>query len=385
MNPRLEQLYAYPFERLRALHHGLSTPEGLKPINLGIGEPQHPTPEVIKQSLAENLHLLGKYPPTGGTPELRSAISDWLQQRYGVAADPATEILPVAGSREALFGFAQAVLDPADPGATLLPNPFYQIYEGAAIMAGSEPVYVPTPAPSFLTDWSRVSAETWAKTKLIYVCSPGNPAGAVMGLEDWKEVFALADRVGAVIAADECYSEIYLGEAPMGALQAAQLLGRGNERLVVFNSLSKRSSAPGLRSGFVAGDPAVISKFLRYRTYHGAAPSLLTQKASEAAWSDEHHVVENLDKYREKFKLAARIRPGLNLPAGGFFLWLPVENDEDFSRQAYTQAGLTLLPGRYLARKVDGENPGEGYVRIALVADVAECEEALLRLSQLLP
>lgn len=382
MNPRLDQLFAYPFERLRELHQGLSAPVGLKPINLGIGEPQHPTPDVIKQTLAQNLHLLGKYPPTGGTPELRQTIAEWIRRRYDVRLDPGA-ILPVSGTREALFGFAQAVVNPSNPGVVLLPNPFYQIYEGAAILAGAKPVYVATPAPDFMPQWSSVSDADWGGTQLIYVCSPGNPAGAVMGLADWGELFERADRVGAVIAADECYSEIYQDEPPVGALQAAKELGRGNERLIVFNSLSKRSSSPGLRSGFVAGDPAIIQKFLLYRTYHGAAPSLLVQKVSEAAWADEDHVVENRLKYRAKFEAAERVLGQTCTPNGGFFIWMPVENDVEFSRRAFTEQGLTVLPGTYLGREVDGVNPGTGYVRIALVADIAECEQALNRLAQL--
>ncbi|CAN5364197.1 hypothetical protein BH11ARM1_BH11ARM1_15910 [soil metagenome] len=264
MNPRLELLHAYPFERLRKLLVGAELPSGLSPINLGIGEPQHPTPALITQAITSNLHLLGKYPPTAGTPELRSAISQWIFRRYGITApDPDREVLPVAGTREALFAFAQAVLDPSDPGVVLLPNPFYQIYEGAALMAGAEPVYVATPKSNgYLPDWSSVPADVWPRVRLVYVCSPGNPTGAVMGESDWQEIFALADKYGFVIAADECYSEIYNGDAPVGALQ----VGAGRSGLVSFNSLSKRSSAPGLRSGFVAGDAEILAKFLLYRT-----------------------------------------------------------------------------------------------------------------------
>jgi N-succinyldiaminopimelate aminotransferase len=385
VNPRLELLHPYPFEKLRFLHEGVIPTSGLKPINLGIGEPQHPTPKVITEALTSNLHLLGKYPPTGGSQELREAISNWIGRRYGIPTpDPVKEVLPVAGTREALFGFAQAILDPSDPGVVLLPNPFYQIYEGAAIMAGAEPFYVPTPAEKgFLPDWSAVPESVWPRVKLAYVCSPGNPAGAVFGTKDWQEIFELGDKFGFIIAADECYSEIYNGPAPTGALEAAAKLGRSSERLVSFNSLSKRSSAPGLRSGFVTGDPAIIESFLLYRTYHGAAPSSLTQAASVPAWNDEVHVEENRSKYRAKFEAARKIFPEIEIPAGGFFLWLPVDDDEQLSKNALQQGALTILPGRYLARETNGVNPGLGYVRIALVAELDVCTEALERLSKI--
>ena len=385
MNPRLDLLHPYPFEKLRLLHLGLTPPKGLKPINLGIGEPQHPTPAVITDALISNMHLLGKYPPTGGSPELRAAISNWIASRYAIPApNPATSVIPVAGTREALFAFAQAVLDPADPGVTLLPNPFYQIYEGAALLAGSEPFYVATPAEkSFMPDWDSIPPGTWPKVKLAYVCSPGNPAGAVFGLQDWKAIFDLSDQYGFIVVADECYSEIYTDVPPIGALEAAHRLGRTMERIVSFNSLSKRSSAPGLRSGFIAGDPEVLAKFLLYRTYHGAAPSSLTQAASEAAWAEETHVVESRQKYQSKFAAAKQILPSAPTPPGGFFLWHRVENDEEFSKRAFAEAGLTTLPGRYLAREVEGSNPGVGYVRLALVAELEICTEALERLREI--
>lgn len=401
MNPRLGLLQPYAFEKLRWLLEGIRPPDGLTPISLSVGEPQHPTPAVIKDAVTANLHLLGKYPPTQGTPEIRSAISNWIGRRYGVTPpDPDREVLPVAGSREALFAFAQAVLDPADPGIVLLPNPFYMIYEGAALLAGAEPFYVPTPRDKgFLPDWGAVPAHVWPRVRLVYACSPGNPAGAVMGLEEWRELFALADRYGFVIAADECYSEIFCGPElgldegsigephfgggpPTGALEAAARLSFGG-KVVSFNSLSKRSSAPGLRSGFVAGHAEVIQKFLAYRTYHGAAPSLLTQVASVAAWSDEDHVLENRAKYRAKFQAASRILPEARVPEGGFFLWLEVDDDEAFAKRALAEQGVTVLPGRYLGRDVCGKNPGAGYVRIALVAEPDVCAEALERLSKI--
>lgn len=384
MNPRLDLLHPYPFERLRRLLEGAVPPVDLKPINLGIGEPQHPTPGVITQAITDNLKLLGKYPPTAGTPELRTAISEWLARRYAIPApDPPKEVLPVAGSREALFAFGQAVLDPSDPGVVLLPNPFYQIYEGAAIVAGARPVYVPTPVESgFLPDWNAVPADVWPQVRLVYVCSPGNPCGAVMAENDWRALFELADRYGFVIAADECYSEIYFDEPPMGALEAAHRLGRSNERIVVFNSLSKRSSAPGLRLGFVAGDAEILKKFTLYRTYHGAAPSWLTQVAGEAAWRDEAHVEENREKYRAKFRMAEEVlgKGRVTIPDGGFFLWFAVNDAEQSVRRLYEHVGLTVLPGPYLAREVDGKNPGDGFLRIALVPDLEVCREALERL-----
>jgi N-succinyldiaminopimelate aminotransferase len=383
MNPRLDLLHPYPFERLRRLFAGV-TPGGPE-INLGIGEPQHPTPTIITDALKSAMPLLGKYPPTAGTPALRETIATWLTRRYGISIEE-KEVLPVAGSREALFAFAQAVLDPADPGVVVIPNPFYQIYEGAALMAGAEPFYVPADG---VPDWSAVPSDVWPRVKLVYVCSPGNPTGAVLNLDDWNEIFARADAYGFVIAADECYSEIY-GETPsLGALQAAKELGRSNERLVVFNSLSKRSSAPGLRSGFVAGDPDIIAKFLLYRTYHGCAPGLHVQAASVAAWGDEAHVEENRAKYRAKFDDALQV-PGDDFhpgrPAGGFFLWLPVygkAGDEGFAKELFATTGITVLPGSYLGREVKGDNPGSGYVRIALVPELEVCHRALRQIGNL--
>ncbi len=373
MNPRLDLLHPYPFERLRLLFAGV-TP-GKNEINLGIGEPQHPTPSILTDALREAMPLLGKYPPTAGTPALRQAIAAWHDRRYGVVVEE-NEILPVAGTREALFAFAQAVIDPADPGVVLLPNPFYQIYEGAAIMAGAEPFYVPTPAENgYLPDWSQVPADIWPRVKLAFVCSPGNPTGAVLGVDGWNEIFAYADRYGFVVAADECYSEIYNGEPPIGALQAAKALGRSHERIVSFNSLSKRSSAPGLRSGFVAGDREIMAKFLLYRTYQGCAPGLHVQTASVAAWSDEAHVEENRAKYRAKFELSQSVPP-----AGGFFLWRRVEDDEAFAKDLYAREGVTVLPGSYLGRDSGSGNPGKGFVRIALVPEIEICKEALSRI-----
>jgi len=386
VNPLLENLHPYPFERLRLLLSGLKPDPGATPINLGIGEPQHPTAEVILTGLAENTALLGKYPPTGGTPELRHSISHWVARRYAIAApNPDREVLPVAGTREALFAFAQAVLNPKEDSVVLLPNPFYQIYEGAAIMAGAEPFYVPTPEEKdYLPDWTVVPAEVWPRVRLAYVCSPGNPSGSVMSLDDWQEVFRLSDQFGFIVAADECYSEIYNGEPPIGALEAAVKLGRSNERIVVFNSLSKRSSAPGLRSGFVAGDPDILAKFLLYRTYHGAAPSSQVQAASAAAWSEETHVEQNRRKYQDKYEMVRRILPDARIPAGGFFLWHRCDDDETLVKTLYQRAGLTVLPGRYLGRDVNGTNPGLNHIRIALVPELETCEAALIKLRDIL-
>lgn len=381
MNPRLDLLQPYPFERLRQLLSDLKA--GNTPINLGIGEPQHPTPDVVTRALTEAMPLLGKYPPTGGTPELRNSIASWHRRRYGIELSPEREVIPVAGSREALFAFAQAVVDPMDPGVVLLPNPFYQIYEGAAIMAGARPFFVPLNDRG-LMDWTSVPEDVWPHVRLVYVCSPGNPSGAVMSREDWGELFALADRYPFIIAADECYSEIYNGEPPIGALQAADALGRSRARIVSFNSLSKRSSCPGLRSGFVAGDETLLKRFLLYRTYQGCAPSLVVQHASVAAWDDEAHVEENRAKYRAKFEIARQILPSAVIPAGGFFLWQPVEDDEATARRAFAEAGVTVLPGCYLAREFQGRDPGAGFMRIALVAEAETIEQALLRLRPLL-
>ena len=367
MNPLLDKLNPYPFEKLRALLAGTTPNPQLSAINLSIGEPKHPTPQLVKDALASNLDGLAAYPATAGTPELREAISRWLARRYGIPApDAASEVLPVNGSREALFAFAQTVLAPG--GRVVCPNPFYQIYEGAALLAGAEPVYG-EPA-----DWNAV--------QLLYVCSPANPSGKVIGLQDWKRLFELSDRHGFVIASDECYSEIYFDRPPLGSLEACDKLGRSYERVVAFSSLSKRSNCPGMRSGFAAGDPALIRKFLLYRTYHGSAMSLPVQKASIAAWSDEKHVVENRRLYAEKF---AKVVPILKAerPDGGFYLWLktPID-DAAFARRLHREYNVLVLPGSFLARDAAGGNPGKNRIRVALVAPVEECVEAAQRLQR---
>jgi N-succinyldiaminopimelate aminotransferase len=390
MNPLLSRLQPYPFERLRQLFVGVTPNPAYRPISLGIGEPKHPTPEFIKQALTESLSGLATYPATAGEPHLREAFRHWLQTRYGLmAVDANTQMLPVNGSREALFAFAQTVIDPTKKPVVVCPNPFYQIYEGAALLAGAEPYYAPSdPARNFAVDWDSVPLEVWARTQLLFVCSPGNPTGAVMPLEEWKKLFELSDRHGFVIASDECYSEIYFtGEPPLGGLQAAAKLGRADFRnLVSFTSLSKRSNVPGMRSGFVAGDAALMKKFLLYRTYHGSAMSPVIQKASIAAWGDEQHVAENRALYRQKFTevtpMLARVLD-VKLPDAGFYLWAGVGgSDTEFARDLLAQYNVTVLPGSYLARESGGMNPGSGRIRMALVAPTAECVEAAQRIVQ---
>ncbi len=388
MNPRLQSLQPYPFEKLRSLFEGVKPNPGLAHISLGIGEPRHPTPELIKRALSENLAKLATYPPTAGGDALRQAIAEWLVRRYRLRSiDWKTEVLPVNGSREALFAFAQTVVDPRGDAVVVCPNPFYQIYEGAALLAGARPHYVNTTADrGFAPDYASIPQEVWRRTQLLYVCSPGNPTGKVLSLAEWREIFVLADRHGFIVASDECYSEIYFDEAapPLGALQAAAQLGRGFERLVMFSSLSKRSNVPGMRSGFVAGDAAVLKAFLLYRTYHGGAMNPAIQEASVAAWNDEYHVRENRRKYAEKF---ARVTPIVQTavevehPDAGFYLWVrtPIE-DTEFARRLYAEQHLTVLPGSFLARDSGGINPGAGYVRMALVADIGECLEAARRI-----
>jgi len=394
MNPLLSRLQPYPFERLRKLFAGVQPPAGVRPISLGIGEPRHATPAFIEQALSADLGGLAKYPATAGEPALREACAQWARQRYGIALDAATQVLPVNGSREALFAFTQVVVDASQDGARVIcPNPFYQIYEGATLLAGAQPYYAPSDAArNFAVDWDSVPADVWEKTQLIFVCSPGNPTGAVMPLAEWEKLFALSDRYGFVIASDECYSEIYFdGTAPLGGLEAAQRLGRTDyKNLLMFTSLSKRSNVPGLRSGFVAGDAALIKAFLLYRTYHGGAMSPVVQTASMAAWADEAHVEENRRLYREKFNqvtpVLARVMD-VRLPDASFYLWAGIPeslglDDADFARELYAATGVTVLPGSYLAREANSRNPGAGRVRMALVAETAECLEAAQRIAQ---
>lgn len=391
MNPYLDRLQPYPFEKLRALFAGLTPPAELKPIRLSIGEPQHATPAFILQTLTDSLAGMANYPTTLGGDALREAIARWLEHRFGLPAiDAASQVLPVNGSREALFAFAQCVIDGTRPGAKVVsPNPFYQIYEGAALLAGAQPIFLNNlPENGFASDFDAIPESTWRDVQLLFVCSPGNPTGRVLTLAEWARLFELSDRHGFVIAADECYSEIYFDEAapPIGALQAAHACGRTDFRnLVVFSSLSKRSNVPGMRSGFVAGDAKVLKSFLLYRTYHGCAMSTPIQAASAAAWSDEAHVVENRRKYCEKFDrmtpiVARHLEVGR--PDAGFYLWArtPIA-DTEFARRLQAAYNVTVLPGSFLARESNGVNPGAGFVRIALVAETAECLEAAERIA----
>ena len=386
MNPRLGLLKPYPFEKLRALLAGVAAPAGLAPVNLSIGEPQHPTPAFLVKAVADNLGGLARYPLTRGMPELRAAIAAWLVRRHGLPGiDAETQVLPTLGSREALFAIAQALLDPGEHDALVVcPNPFYQIYEGAALLGGARPFFVnSSPSAGFAPDWAAVPEHVWKRTRLVFACSPNNPNGRVATLAEWENLFTLADRHGFTIVADECYSEIYFDESapPLGALAAAHRLGRRDfARLVVMGSLSKRSNVPGLRSGFAAGDAGVLRDFLLYRTYHGSAMSNSVQLASIAAWNDEAHVRENRRLYREKFAaFFDLVNPVLPLvhPEAAFYYWAAVPgDDESFARDLYAAANVTVLPGSYLSREAHGTNPGRGHVRIALVSTVAEAAEA---------
>lgn len=393
MNPHLNVLHPYPFEKLRALLAEAMPPAELKAIRLSIGEPQHPTPQFIRDTLTQNLNGLATYPTTAGLPILRETIATWLSKRFSLQGiDAMRQVLPVNGSREALFAFAQAIVDSNQQNALVAcPNPFYQIYEGAAYLAGAQPVFLnQTAANDYVLQLDELTPEQWNRVQLLYVCSPSNPCGKVFDLAQWKALFELADRYDFVIASDECYSEIYFDEdnPPIGALQAAVQLGRFDfTRLVVFGSLSKRSNVPGLRSGFVAGDANILQKFLLYRTYHGCAMSETVQHASVAAWQDETHVQENRRLYREKFAQVGKILAphlGIQQPDAGFYFWANIErytgDDCDFARNLFAQTHVTVLPGQYLARKAHGTNPGENFVRIALVATLEECVEAAHRI-----
>jgi len=390
VNPRLSRLQPYPFEKLRDLFAGV-TPPALPPIRLSIGEPQHPTPAFIREALSAHVDGLSVYPTTAGEDSLREAMATWFKRRFQLhRLDAATEVLPVNGSREALFALAQTVIDASRPSPLVAcPNPFYQIYEGAALLAGAEPVFFnQTAANGFGIELDTIEPAEWERVQLMYVCSPGNPAGGVLTMADWKAIFELSDRYGFVVASDECYSEIYFDEAapPIGGLQAASQLGRDDYRnLVVFTSLSKRSNVPGLRSGGVAGDARLMKSFLAYRTYHGSAMGPTAQHTSIAAWKDEAHVLENRDRYRAKFDAALRLlSPVLNVyrPGGSFYLWAGTpEDDAAFARELYRATNVTVLAGQYLGRDAHGINPGAGYVRIALVPDYDACLQAVERIA----
>lgn len=392
MNPHLTQLQPYPFEKLRQLFAGIKPNPDFREIKLSIGEPQHATPALIKEALTAGLDGLANYPTTLGSVPLRQAIAGWLERRYGLPdIDTETQIIPVNGSREALFSFAQTVIDPTKGYVPLIvsPNPFYQIYEGAAYLAGAEPRFLNTlPENNFAFDYGTLSDAEWQRVQLFYVCSPGNPTGKVLNLDDWQQLFALSDKYGFVIASDECYSEIFFDEKnpPLGGMQAAKLLGRGFERLVMFSSLSKRSNVPGMRSGFVAGDAAILRNYLLYRTYHGSAMNPAVQAASAVAWNDEAHVRENRRQYAEKFAAVTPLLSramGASLPDAGFYLWsrTPANmSDTEFAQRLLADYNVLVVPGSYLARETKGVNPGAGFVRIALVAPLADCVEAAERI-----
>jgi N-succinyldiaminopimelate aminotransferase len=391
MNNALNQLQPYPFEKLRALLGSVTPNPAKRPIALSIGEPKHSSPAFVKQALADNLDQMAVYPTTLGIPALREAIAQWAERRFEVPAgwlDPARHVLPVNGTREALFAFTQTVVQRDVDGLVVSPNPFYQIYEGAAFLAGAQPHYLPClDSNGFNPDFDAVSADVWKRCQILFLCSPGNPTGALVPMHTLKKLIALADEYDFVIAADECYSELYFDEQtpPPGLLSACAELGRSDfKRCVVFHSLSKRSNLPGLRSGFVAGDAEILKAFLLYRTYHGCAMPVQTQLASVAAWNDEAHVLANRDLYREKFDAVLDIlAPVLDVqrPDGSFYLWPKVPMDDaEFCRQLFEQEHVTVVPGSYLSREVDGLNPGAGRVRMALVAPLAECVEAAERI-----
>ena len=391
MNNALNLLHPYPFEKLRALLAGVQPPADKRAIALSIGEPKHRSPDFVAQTLADNLDQLAVYPTTLGIPALRDAIARWCEGRFGLAAealDPARHVLPVNGTREALFAFTQAVVDRDADGLVVSPNPFYQIYEGAALLAGATPHYLPCLEQNgFNPDFDAVPAEIWQRCQILFLCSPGNPTGALVLLETLKKLIALADEHDFVIAADECYSELYFVEAnpPAGLLSACAALGRDDyKRCVVFHSLSKRSNLPGLRSGFVAGDAEILKAFLLYRTYHGCAMPVQTQLASIAAWNDEIHVRANRELYRAKFDAVLDIlAPVMDVqrPDGGFYLWprTPID-DQQFTRELFAHEHVTVVPGSYLSREVNGASPGANRVRMALVAPLAECIEAAQRI-----
>ena len=389
MNSHLNQLHPYPFARLHEAMQGITPPEGISEIPLYIGEPKHPTPAVLTDALIAALPELSKYPAALGLPELRQACANWLRRRYdGLTLNPDTQILPILGSREALFSFVQAALDPvaSEKPVVVSPNPFYQIYEGATILGNGEIVYANTAAPHFLPDWHSVPAEKWARCKIVFVCSPDNPTGSVLTRDDWAQLFELQDKYGFIIASDECYAEIYFdGHKPIGCLQAATELGRSFDNIIMFTSLSKRSNAPGLRSGFVAGDEKLLKPFLLYRTYHGSAMSLPMQRASIAAWNDEAHVKANRRAYQQKFDRVVPIlqqKFNVTMPQASFYIWLPIPDGDDlrFTQELYRATGVQVLPGRFFARDTEHGNPGKGYVRIALVDEIEKCVEAAERI-----
>ena len=393
MNPRLALLHDYPFQRLARLFADSEPNRDKSPIAWSIGEPKHASPQIVRDAIRENLGELSTYPSTKGLAELRRAIANWLTQRFHLTAetiDPERHILPVSGTREALFSIAQAVAadDSGNQPVIIMPNPFYQIYEGAALLAGAEPYYLNTTADTgYRMDFSDIPEDILKRTRLVYVCSPGNPAGAVMGHEQYHQLLELAEKYDFVIASDECYSEIYFDEdkPPVGLLQVANDLGiKEYQRCLVFHSLSKRSNLPGLRSGFVAGDGELMKAYMQYRTYHGATLSNMAQRASIVAWEDEDHVRENRELYRAKFDAVLEILSQVmqvNKPDAAFYLWAQVNiSDKEFARGLYEKENVAVLPGSYLSRESGGINPGAGHVRMALVAPLDECVDAAKRI-----
>ena len=388
MNPNLKNLHPYPFEKLAQLKNGITPPAEKSPIMLSIGEPAHATPQFIKDVLVENLSSISNYPTTKGIPKLRETIAMWLEKRFACRVNHETQVLPVNGTREALFSFAQCVIDATQSPLVVMPNPFYQIYEGAALLSGAEPYFLnATAQTNYLPDFSNVPAQIWQRCQLLYICSPANPSGTVMSEADFETVLNLAEKYDFVIASDECYSELYDDEVnpPVGLLQVAAKMGNTEfKRCAVFHSLSKRSNCAGLRSGFVAGDAEILKNYFNYRTYHGCAMSLPTQYASIAAWQDETHVVENRRLYREKFAAFVEILQDvceIQKPPASFYIWLKTEiSDTDFARELFAQENVTVLPGSFLSREFEGCNPAANHVRIALVAPLAECVEAANRI-----
>ncbi|MFM2344151.1 MAG: hypothetical protein RLZZ210_761 [Pseudomonadota bacterium] len=391
MNSLLSKLQSYPFEKWRLLIEDV-LPANLSHISFGMGEPKHETPVFIKEALANNLDGLSTYPTTLGSTTLRQTIASWIKKRYSLEVNADKNIIPVNGSREALFSFTQAVVDSCVPNSLVVcPNPFYQIYEGAVLLAGAQPYFInPDAENNFACNYDAIPEHIWQQVQMVFVCSPNNPTGAVMNLEQWRVLFELSDKHDFIIASDECYSEIYFGDAPLGALEASKILGRTFKNLVVFSSLSKRSNVPGLRSGFVAGDEKILELFLLYRTYHGCAMGVATQMASISAWSDEEHVKQNRELYKQKFDAVLPIlQPYFNvkLPDAGFYLWaklLPQYNlsDTEFAKKLFEKSHVSCLPGSYLAREAHGDNPGQNYLRLALVASLEECIEGAYRIAE---
>jgi N-succinyldiaminopimelate aminotransferase len=390
MNPLLSKLQPYPFEKWRLLIENIEPPQYLSHISFGIGEPKHATPTFIQDALIKHVDKLSNYPATLGTLGLRQAISTWIMRRYHVETNPEKHIIPVNGSREALFAFTQAVVNSTQPSALVVcPNPFYQIYEGAILLAGAEPYYLNTDADDYFNyHFTSIPDHIWQKVQMIFVCSPNNPTGAVMNLEQWRTLFELSDKYNFIIASDECYSEIYDQDPPLGGLEASKLLGRTFNNLVVFSSLSKRSNVPGLRSGFVAGDEKILELFLLYRTYHGSAMSVSTQMASIAAWMDEEHVIQNRLLYNQKINTLLPLLQQhfeIQKPDASFYFWLKIPevyglNDVEFAYELFKQKHVTCLPGSYLAREIYGHNPGKNYLRLALVDNLDACTEGVYRM-----